>query len=260
MQEVRTSVTDAPTMHLLLWSLSINTTETLDPKPPACRSATSMVDVVTFDGNATEVALDLATANMLQLKRGHSTTMFLTAANRPFGKQRLQWRLCKETQWRRHLTPWQCFAIPYAPPTTPHQNQRQSRRTSNRGQTLGGKRTTNAKKGPTCKKNEMIVHQVFVSLLAQVTVKLLRKWQGWSTGCVLVIIIWDCMPPGDGPRQLLKISWSAAQGCTRAEQPRTRAEPPRAPRGTHENLRCVLSLNARVRQSPSLRRRPQQGG
>ena len=164
MQDVRTSVTDAPTMHLRLWSLSINTTETLDPKPPACRSA------MTFDGNATEVALDLATANMLQLKRGQSTTMFLTAANRLFGKQRLQCRLCKETQWRRQLTPWQCFAIPYAPPTTPHQNQRAiGRRTSNRGQTLGGKRGNKCKR-PNIKKNEMKVHQVLFSLLEQETV------------------------------------------------------------------------------------------
>ena len=69
------------------------TTETLGPRPRACRSASCAADVTTFKGNAAAGALALATAKMLQFERGHSTTFFLTAAKRSFGKQRLQCRL-----------------------------------------------------------------------------------------------------------------------------------------------------------------------
>ena len=63
-----------------------------------------------------------------------------------------------------------------------------------------------------------------------------RVWNGtWDTGCfpiVLCNLFSGLHSLGDGPRQLLNISRSAARGCTRAQLPGTRAEPPRALRGT----------------------------
>ena len=69
------------------------TTETLGPRPRACRPAPCMADVTTFKGNAAAGALALATAKNAPIQTRAQHDLFLTAAKRSFGKQRLQCRL-----------------------------------------------------------------------------------------------------------------------------------------------------------------------